>query len=330
MKIRVVGHDGESQFPFGTSGPWCEFRDALISHGHEICSDDFGIRSDALISHRHSEAAIREADDNKVPLSRRALVLWEPQIVEKERYSREVLEQYGLIYAPSPIWAKKVSGKSFNWPQDKVSAIEMKNSWLLREKKFVIIQGNKFSARKGELYSLRRKVIRTLAEKIVLFGTNWNKGIVFDWWHWSRSAMNSNLSEISLKSIIGIGRNYKNYKGITSSKRETLLNYRYAIVIENSADFVSEKLFDCISAGCLVIYTGPPLKEFGINGSKLVIGPNDKTEIVKKCLEILELSDNEQYLLAKQQNASLLEISNDWQNTHVLRSLAVSIIKDMN
>ena len=330
MKIRIIGHGGESQFPFGKSGPWSEFRDQVISQGHEICVDDFGSKTEALISHRHSDAAINEANKNSVPLSRRALVLWEPQIVEKERYSKKVLEQYGIIYAPSPIWAKHVSGKSFNWPQDKVMAIEGESEWLLREKKFVVIQGNKFSARKGELYSLRRKVIRKLGNKVDLFGTNWNKGFAFDWLHWSVSAVNSNLNELSLKSIIGIGRRYKNYSGPVNNKREELLKYRYAIVIENSADFVSEKLFDCVSAGCIVIYTGPALEKFGINDSDLILGHGGKTEIVQRCNELLELSDLEQYRIAQAQNSSLRKISNTWENNHVLRNLARSIIKDMS
>ena len=329
MKIRIIGHGGESQFPFGKSGPWSEFRDQVISQGHEICVDDFGSKTEALISHRHSDAAIKEANKNGVPLSRRALVLWEPQIVEKERYSKKVLEQYGIIYAPSPIWAKHVSGKSFNWPQDKVMAIEGESEWLLRDKKFVVIQGNKFLARKGELYSLRRRVIKKLEKRIDLFGTNWNKGLAFDWLHWSSSAINSSPTEISIKSIFGIGRSYRNYCGESTNKRETLSKYRYAIVIENSADFVSEKLFDCISAGCIVVYVGPKLEKFNIDDKKLILSSQSVLDVVKKCSDLMKMNDSEQYSLAQEQNLSFLKISIDWENSKVLRLLAHNILKDM-
>ena len=329
MKIRIIGHGGESQFPFGKSGPWSEFRDQVISQGHEICVDDFGSKTEALISHRHSDAAIKEANKNGVPLSRRALVLWEPQIVEKERYSKKVLEQYGIIYAPSPIWAKHVSGKSFNWPQDKVMAIEGESEWLLRDKKFVVIQGNKFLARKGELYSLRRRVIKKLEKRIDLFGTNWNKGLAFDWLHWSSSAINSSPTEISIKSIFGIGRSYRNYCGESTNKRETLSKYRYAIVIENSADFVSEKLFDCISAGCIVVYVGPKLEKFNIDDKKLILSSQSVLDVVKKCSDLMKMNDSEQYSLAQEQNLAFLKISIDWENSKVLRLLAHNILKDM-
>jgi hypothetical protein len=327
--IRVVGQNGESIFPFGVSGPWNEFRNEVISQGHEITLENFGTRIDAIICNRHSVDALKEADVNQIPISRRALVLWEPEIVEKERYSPEVLKQYGIVYAPSPIWAKKVFGKPFKWPQDRVEGIESMDAWLLRKKKFVVIQGNKFSARKGELYSLRRRVITALKGKIDLYGTDWDKGPAFAWMHWSMSLVNSNIHEFSPKSMVGIGQKFKSYFGPVTSKRETFLKYRYAIVIENSADFVSEKLFDAISAGCIVIYTGPNLKEFGIEDTSLILGPQKKSEILKRCNQLLGLSDAEQYLIAKEQNSVLLKISNDWENTQVLRTLATNILQDM-
>ena len=329
MKIRVVGQSGEKTFPFGTSGPWAEFRDEIILKGHQIIDSNFGVEVDALISHRHSTEALLEADRSGVPHARRVLVVWEPEIVEKDRYKAEVLENYGVVYAPSSIWASKVSGKSFRWPQDPVVGITPQEDWIKRKNKFVIVQGNKFSARKGELYSLRRKVIQGLKEEIDLYGTNWNKGIGFDWWHWSRSALNSNLNEISPNSISGLGRHYANYFGETSHKRETLADYRLAIVIENSSDFVSEKLFDAVSAGCLVIYVGPSLEEFDIDKRSLVVCSESRSEIVKACLKIQKLDVTEQYHMAHEQNTSLKTISELWENTKVLKLLAHDILEDI-
>jgi hypothetical protein len=37
-----------------------------------------------------------------------------------------------------------------------------------------------------------------------------------------------------------------------------------SIVIENSSDYVSEKIFDSFSAGCIPIYVGPDLNEYEI------------------------------------------------------------------
>jgi hypothetical protein len=40
--------------------------------------------------------------------------------------------------------------------------------------------------------------------------------------------------------------------------------YRVAVVIENSPTYVSEKLFDALRSGCVPIYVGPDLADFGI------------------------------------------------------------------
>jgi hypothetical protein len=326
MKIRVVGHGGESQFSFGTSGPWCEFRDEIISQGHEISKEEFGAKCDALIAHKHSEAALREAILNGIPISRRILILWEPEIVEKDRYQLKVLENYGAIFTPSIKWSEKVRGRTFNWPQDKVREIDPFEKWMPRNQVAVIIQGNKFSARKGELYTLRRKVIKSLENKVHLFGTNWNRGFSFDWLHWSMSAFNSSLKEISTNSLWGLGRRYKNYHGAVVDKDKTLRKYKIAIVIENSADFVSEKLFDSISAGCLVIYVGPNLLDFGLKLPSLIQVNGNKKEVCKKFEEVTKMSQKSQYLLAKAQNLELRQVSDNWENTFVLRKLGRDIL----
>jgi len=328
MKIRVVGHGGESSFSFGTSGPWCEFRDELISQGHEICAEEYGAKCDALIAHKHSKEALREAEKFGIPISRRALVLWEPEVVEKERYQADVLENYGVIFAPSTVWSQKVNGTNFKWPQDKVQPIESFDKWIIREKKIAIIQGNKFSARKGELYSLRRKVIKDLESEIQLFGTNWNRGFGFDWLHWSMSALNSSIRELSLNSLIGIGGKYQNYCGTVANKREVFAFYRISLVIENSADFVSEKLFDSISSGNLVIYVGPNLSNFGLDLPNLVLAKSNKKDIRRKFEEIIKLSDKDQYSVAKSQNFELRKQAESWENTKVLRDLARNILNE--
>jgi hypothetical protein len=326
MKIRVVGHGGESHFDFDNSGPWSQFRDELVSRGHEISTEPFGANCDALIANKHSIAALKEAQECGIPANRRALILWEPSIVEKERYQPEILENYGIVFAPSVKWAQKVGAKSFKWPQDKVQEIEQFEEWSTRQNKAVIIQGNKFSARKGELYSLRRKIIKRLENDIDLFGTDWNRGFGYDWLRWCISAFNSNIKEVSVGSLRGIGRKRGNYFGSVTNKYQTLNKYKIAIVIENSADFVSEKLFDSLSAGCLVIYVGVNLHEFGIEIPDLIQTSPKAVDIQKKFIEVKKMPQYKQYELAKSQNEKLRETSGEWENTLVLRKLASDIL----
>jgi hypothetical protein len=273
---------------------------------------------------------LKEAKRNHVPISKRILVIWEPRIAKSKNYSKRVLKQYGKIYSPSPIWASGVKGNEFKWPQDEVKEIENFENWSNRQDKFVIIQANKFSSIDGELYSLRRKVLLELSPHIHLFGKNWNQGALKDFWVWMKSAIRSFPSRISLKTLYGLGKVQKSFQGVSENKMDTLTRYKYAIVIENSVDFVSEKLFDCISAGCLVLYVGPNLDEFKISDHNLFLCSADIDEVANTALKILGLNQSEQYAIAKSQNFAFCRISKDWENSYVLGRLAQNILKDLS
>lgn len=330
MKIRITGQSGESIFPFEASGPWQAFKKEIVEQGHTIALGGIELLTDALISHTHSKAYLKEAKRNHVPISKRILVIWEPRIAKSKNYSKRVLKQYGKIYSPSPIWASGVKGNEFKWPQDEVKEIENFENWSNRQDKFVIIQANKFSSIDGELYSLRRKVLLELSPHIHLFGKNWNQGALKDFWVWMKSAIRSFPSRISLKTLYGLGKVQKSFQGVSGNKMDTLSRYKYAIVIENSADFVSEKLFDCISAGCLVLYVGPNLDEFNIRDHELFLCSADIDEVANTALKILGLNQSEQYAIAKSQNSAFCRISKDWENSNVLGLLAQDILKDLN
>jgi hypothetical protein len=52
--------------------------------------------------------------------------------------------------------------------------------------------------------------------------------------------------------------------GPVADKLQTASNYKFALVIENSGDYMSEKLFDALFSGCLPIYVGAPVETYGI------------------------------------------------------------------
>jgi hypothetical protein len=323
MKIRVIGHGGEGRFPFGNSGPWKEFEKVLEARGHSICSADMTEKADAVITNAYNSRIARYLEKSEIPVSRRILVLWEPYIVETIRYRIATLSAFGAHFAPSIQWAERVDAHPFKWPQDAIPRDQIFDHWRFRKKQGVMVQGNKFSARKGELYSLRRKVIINLdSDDLDLYGTNWNDGFRFDWLHWSMSLVNSNYHEISLKSLFGIGKKYRNYKGVTSDKNKTLSEYKISIVIENSADFVSEKLFDSARAGCVSVYVGPSLEQYGIPAeSAIQVQPNFKI-IVETVRNLMKESDKQLEEIARTQRNCLMKVSPDWDNSLVLSKLA--------
>ena len=327
MRIRITGHGGEGKFPFGNSGPWKEFEKVFIEGGHEICNSSYEEPADAIIANSYNSTIEKFLSTSKIPLDKRILVNWEPYIVESARYRPDVFNRFGSRFAPSVDWASMVNAKSFKWPQDEIVDSNVFQNWPERSKSAVMIQGNKFSARKGELYSLRRRVLNMLnSGELILFGTNWNAGLKFDWWHWSRSVLNSDIRGISLRSYSGMGRFYEQYKGKIDNKTLALSQHRISIVIENSADFVSEKLFDAVRAGCVVVYVGPNLEMFDLpKASAIEVDPNPSA-IVEKVRYLQSKSESELLEIAKSQFASLKLVSDEWSNFKVLRKLAQDML----
>jgi len=330
MKIRITGQDGEGVFPFGSDGPWVEFKKIILQQGHKICSSDYSEPADAIIANSFNSEISRYIEFSKIPIEKRILVLWEPYIVDKSRYSRNVLNKFGKIYAPSIHWAEKVNALKFNWPQSKLDSEAIFIDWNKRVNRVVMIQGNKFSARKGELYTLRRNVLRNLNdEEIDLYGTDWNRGLKFDFSHWAKSFSVSNFLEIDLKSILGVGRNYTNYLGRAEDKNLVMQKYRVSIVIENSADYVSEKLFHSVNAGCVTIYIGPSLEKYEIPWESAIICQPDTQAIVAKIRELLALPADVLQQIALNQKKYLGKVAQLWENNYVLKNLAKNMLSNL-
>lgn len=330
MKIRITGHDGEGVFPFGNHGPWAEFKKVIVQQGHKICGSDYSEPADSIIANSFNSEISKFIDFSKIPMKKRILVLWEPYIVDKSRYSRKVLTKFGKVYAPSIDWAKKINAVTFNWPQSKLDSEASLIPWNERINRVVMIQGNKFSARKGEMYTLRRKVLRNLNhEEIDLYGTDWNRGLKFDFTHWAKSCSMSNLLEIDLKSISGVGGNYSNYFGSVEDKDLVLQKYRVSLVIENSVDYVSEKLFHSVNAGCVTIYIGPSLEKYEIPRESAIICQPDTQSIVAKIRELLALPEEVLQQIALNQKSILGKVAPLWENNYVLKNLAKKMLTNL-
>jgi len=330
MKIRIVGHEGQPVFPFGETGPWREFANIFSASGHEIVMDSFDSQVDVLISNRHSTLALKEAESNFVPKDRRFLILWEPKIVDESPYRKSALKNYGHTFAPSPFWASSVGGQTFRWPQRFFQINSPALKFSAKKTTCVIMQGNKFSARVGEMYSFRRKVINECNKNGIaldLYGPDWNKGFLHDLRRWTASALRTKNTTISLRSLYGLGVRHSNYRGIALDKTEILQSYDISIVIENSLDYVSEKLFDAVQARNIVIYVGPDLEAFGIRSENFLRCSRNTTEVIELIRIISQMSLDVKNRLISNQLAELNRIKNEWNSELVLTSLAKQIVR---
>jgi len=214
-------------------------------------------------------------------VGRSVLIRTEPRVVSPESYNQSRISDFDLITSMGTV--DEVSGEVMYWPQvfdENVSTVI--DDWQGRQDGAVIVASDKISFVPGELYSLRRDVIFAIPH-IDLFGYQWDRPF-----HEKLLVMLMEISialrsatPLSVKAARNFFRRPTNYRGQVENKRATISSYKYCIVIENSATYVSEKLFDALFAGCIPIYVGPDLESFGFPAGLVIEVAANPSELAK-------------------------------------------------
>jgi len=332
MIIKVVGHDKKIFLKPQSNNPWSAFFSELETAGAQIVTSGLSTKFDVLIANSHSKKMIRKCKKFGVLKENRILILWEPKEVNGKLYKTSTLNSYGHIFTPSSDWLKGQNVYYFNWPQGKaIRKTQSDIEWLKRKNKIVFIGSNKYSISRGELYSLRREVLKNDQnnKSIDLFGHGWNQNIIYDILSILSSLLKTTYRNYSLKSLKLFAKHYNNYKGITNNKQKTLSKYKFALVIENSNDYVSEKLFESLESQCIVIYVGINLNKH-LNKNIAVQSNASAVDISKKLTQILCLSNTKQLTLMKKQRKEYLKKNKDWENYKILKNLARDSVNLLN
>ena len=211
----------------------------------------------------------------------KVLIRQEPSIVIKETYTKAQTEKFDHIIDVGKV--EKSENSVINWPQDlseKFSQIDG------RLEKIVVINSNLLSLAKEENYSLRRKVVLEI-EDLDLYGRQWNNGfrakvltLIKEFKKYGFKI--HNIKFLGVKSYF---RFFSNYLGEVDDKKEVLSKYKYSIVIENSSDYLSEKLFDVMFSGCIPIYVGPNLANYEIPDYLYIQAKPEISDIKEKILK---------------------------------------------
>jgi hypothetical protein len=328
--VRIVGHSKELVFPFGMKGPWKLYADRFIAAGFTIAELKPHSRITHLVAHSHSKEAMLEAIRSGVPLSNRVLIIWEPEMVDEKIRSKKIRNLYGTIIYASRLWVREIGEKYFDWPQSVANFSEISfEDWVKRENASVMIQANKYSMHRNEMYSLRRRVIKEFKnspQSLALYGSHWNAGYVYNLRSWIASSRRVRAINWALSTFKDQVTKYPNYLGEIDNKHQINSKYRITVVIENSLDYVSEKLFDALSSGTYVVYLGPNLDHFDINGSKLNCSALDSRTIKEIILDFLAQSSLDQYEMMSAQRNSILKDIKKLDHNLVLSELAALTI----
>ena len=214
----------------------------------DVTSADYFLSFDSLIS----------KPINK--MTKCILIRNEPSIILPANYKSYNLKNFDLVIEVGK--PKTTFNVTVDTPQKLVTPFL---NGALRSNRLVIINSNLVSIRSGELYSLRRDAIFN-CEFIDVYGHGWNKSFALKLKNIliEIRGLYRFPTKISFKGLKRYLRKTPRYQGISLNKQETLSKYQYALVIENSFEFFSEKFFDALVAGCIPIYVGVDLEKFQI------------------------------------------------------------------
>ena len=222
------------------------------------------------------------------------LVRMEPSVVLPANFARSKKRQFSQIITVGGLKAEDSS--PVNWPLLWPSSSELEK--LLankRAERIVLVNGNKMSFVKGELYSLRRKAIKAL-EALDLYGTEWDSSLITRLIKALKSFTHAFFS-LKLPRLSGLKLWFQSYpqsKGEVDNKLTTMSSYKYALVIENSAEYMSEKLFDALFAGCIPLYVGPNAEDYGIP-KNIVVQAEPNLESIEQALETAKAMNFENF-----------------------------------
>lgn len=240
-------------------------RSYLISRGLKVVEVPKSADIFVALDHTDSDQSLLEERKKLGKFS--VLFRSEPRCVLPEAYKEKTENLYDSIIS----FGKPMSIESAShWPQYWLKKEPFENSIEHRSERIAMINANKLNLSKFELYTLRREC----AVKIVsttLYGESWNSSIL----NRSKTLMIEILKDpvhhlFSMRNHMRYW--FKNWPETIapSSKQEVLRRYKYTLVIENDLTYMSEKLFDALVAGCIPIYVGPAVANYGIP-SDLVI-----------------------------------------------------------
>ena len=248
------------------------------------------------------------------------LLRMEPSVVLPANFALSRRRQFGKVITVGGFSSQGTH--SVHWPLVWPSAFELeKLHSTTRAERVIIINGNKMSFLKGELYSLRRRAIKTL-KNLDLYGTQWDSNFASRLVIALKCFFQAILS-LRLPRLSGLSlwfQVHSNSKGPVEDKLKTMAHYKYALVIENSAEYTSEKLMEALFAGCLPIYVGPDPELFGIP-NELVIHAQPSLLSIQESLQAAKGWSTKDFHSKLTEFLGSPEVRDLWEQTRVYERL---------
>lgn len=344
LKIVIAGTANNGQAGTGTC-PTLE--KAFLDLGFELGNLE---NSQVLVNLNHNSRAVEKFRRNPVPNKLQFLIALEPISVFPAQYSKKVLNSYNYRFYPGNVRRQESSSGILGWPYlfnenpSSPKSIELSlteyltenfseqifdfDHWSERKNFLTMIAANKVSPTNENLYGLRRKIASSLSpEFLKLYGPLWVDPLSVQVRHRLGVFVFSLKSHYlpNFLSLFGkLGKRYPCALGSIKDKHSVLRGSKFSLVIENSSENITEKLFDSLINGAIPIYIGPNLESSGIPNGVAIQGLRD-SESISDYLQNISEEDIRQHLIAIYSFLKSPVFSNTWENEAVFGRIAREI-----
>ncbi|MBI3793934.1 MAG: hypothetical protein HY280_04290 [Nitrospinae bacterium] len=231
--------------------PYIALRDAFLKSGVRLDTAD--VAKGPLAFELHFDAGLNSTGD-----APRYLFLWETPQIHEANGDMEMLAKYRRVFT----WRDDLAdgGHFLKFHPPFRFAVNDTPRWRERNKLCCLISSNKSFSRATplDLYSERVKTIRWFERNAPpdfdLYGYGWDEPRARD------GKLGVLLKKIRRHLPKRKGKVYfPSYRGTVDNKFETLKKYRFSVCYENVRDlpgYITEKIFDSFSSGCVPIYWG--------------------------------------------------------------------------
>jgi hypothetical protein len=226
-------------------------------------------------------ADLKKARRLGIPPDRSILVQQEPTSVWPLNYKSSTLGEFASVI---PLGRHDFNGVLVSWPVD--LDLDLTNfEQSPRSKLAHMVCANKLSLSKHEHYSLRKAVAKN-NPKVDLFGGGWEMTLPGK----LKKAVGETVIQLGARKmprmtpLVAWFASDPSSLGSPHDKIEVSAGYKVAVAIENSSEYVSEKLFDALLAGCITVYVGPSLKSYGIDEDFIIQSEPDE-ECIRQAIE---------------------------------------------
>ena len=265
-------------------------RDFLQNRNYQLNNDAFS--ADIFVARDHEKLDFEILTRRKKANKYSVLLRSEPPCVLPDAYEPRIAPLYNRI-----ITFGKIGGNDTSpWPQYWNVSDSLRISAERKNQRVALVNANKLSLFPSELYSLRRQIIAN-SNSLDLFGDGWNDSKL--------TRIRTLIIELRKQAIVGSLSKmphaqlwFKRWPNAESPENKflTLQDYKVNLVIENDPSYLSEKLFDAFSAGCIPVYVGPKIEDYGIPKS-LVIQAEPNVESIQRAISAAFEIDHSDFLV---------------------------------